>query len=596
MLTVDVHGPAGEPIETVIDGNAIALTARVVNSTRSPVVGTVSFSLEPPDSGNPPIGRCQIEAESKREASCTARVAADGWAWQNHQPVERRTIYATLAGHAVPATAEVSVRPKPVVLVHGFTSSAAAWSAWTGPDGFLAGWGIAGYAVGDDHFDIEPMNTGDFAQPRRPTNSIAENAEIVARYVDAVRQATGAERVDLAAHSMGGLISRYYISHLMPLVERQGLPTVPAVNQLYMIGTPNAGTPCAIPPATLGLYPPATTQLTPAYVQYLFNPQTSDPRGVPFFVLAGDPVHDFAALVCTPVPTDVFVSVASAAGAIPVAAETLPVRHGEQTRSPAVFAAVLQSLTRAPHDYPISLPTTPAVAPPDTAGLQVSLVNSGTLSPDRPTTVSVTVDEAEQANFLLYAPGQDVQMSILSSGGRPITSETAKSAPDVSAATADGRGTTATQGFRIEKPKPGQWQLILTPRSGAKTEGTFYAVAAFLQSDLRLSVETPSPVVSAGQSVPIRVTLSGPIAPETVAVTATVRDTRGDDVAEVRLFDDGAHDDGQAGDGIFGGAWVPAEAGLYTVAVTASGQNEASHAFQRLGVVAVRAIASPQRG
>ncbi|MFQ5344010.1 MAG: alpha/beta fold hydrolase, partial [Anaerolineae bacterium] len=442
-LAVDVTGPGGSPLDVVIDGNAITLTARVSNSTQTAVVGTVSFSLGPPDAGDAPIGSCWIDVEPGQQASCTARTAADGWAWEDHIPVGRRTIYAALMGHGLTATVDVPLQPKPVVLVHGFTSSAATWSAWTGADGFLATWGIAGYAVGDDQFDIEPMNTGDFTQPRRPAKSIAENAEIVARYVEAARQATGAERVDLVAHSMGGLISRYYISHLMPLVERQGLPTAPAVNQLYMIGTPNAGTPCAVPPATLGLYAPATTQLTPSYVRYLFNPRTSDPRGVPFFVLAGNPVHDFAALVCTSVPTDVFVSVGSAAGAIPVQAEIMPVRHGEQTGSPAVFATVLQSLSRGPQEYPIPMPTAPAVAPTDTAGLQVSLVDSGTLSPGRPTAVSVTVDEAEAASFILYAPGQDVEMSILTSAGQSITPETAKSAPDVSTAAVEGRGTTA---------------------------------------------------------------------------------------------------------------------------------------------------------
>ncbi|MFQ5595182.1 MAG: alpha/beta fold hydrolase, partial [Anaerolineae bacterium] len=588
-LTVDVTSPAGAPLDAIMDGNAITLTAQVLNSTQAAIAGIVSFSLIPSYAGDTPVADCQIDVEPGQKASCTTRTAADGWAWEDHIPVGRRTIYAMLAGHGLTASVEVPVQPKPVVLVHGFTSSAATWSVWTGPGGFLATWGIAGYAVGDDQFDIEPMNTGDFTQPRRPAKSIAENAEIVARYVEAVRQATGAERVDLVAHSMGGLISRYYISHLMPQVERQGLPTAPAVNQLYMIGTPNAGTSCAIPPATLGLYSPATTQLTPSYVQHLFNRESGDPRGVPFFVLAGDPVHDFAALVCTPVPTDVFVSVGSAAGAIPVQAEIMPVRHGEQTNSPEVFATVLQSLSRSPDEYPIPLPAAPAVAPTDTAGLQVSLVDSGTLSAGRPTAVSVTVDEAEAASFILYAPGQDVEMSILTNTGQSITLETAKSAPDVSTAEGEGRGTTATQGFKIEKPKAGQWQLVVAPRAGAKTEGAFYAVAAFLQSDLRMGTETDSPVVAAGKSVPIRATLSGPVAQQTVTAIAKVRDARGNEVSETPMSDDGAHGDGKAGDGVYGSSWTPMEAGLYTIVVMATGQNMAGTAFQRVGVLAVEA-------
>ncbi|MFQ5343720.1 MAG: choice-of-anchor X domain-containing protein, partial [Anaerolineae bacterium] len=164
-----------------------------------------------------------------------------------------------------------------------------------------------------------------------------------------------------------------------------------------------------------------------------------------------------------------------------------------------------------------------------------------------------------------------------------------KSAPDVSTAAVEGRGTTATQGFKIEKPGAGQWQLILTPRAGAKTDGAFYAVAAFLQSDLRMDVETPSPVVPAGQVIPIRAILSGPVSLKTAAATATVRDTQGQIAGETVLFDDGAHGDARAGDGVFGGTWTAARAGLYTIAVTATGQNVAGAAFQRLGLLAIEA-------
>lgn len=587
VLTVRLHGPAGEALDTVIDGNAVGLTAEVANSTQAAFAGTVSFSLVPLDTATSPFASCPLEVAPGGQASCTVWTAADGWAWQDHQPLQRRTVYATLIGPDAATTVEVPVRPKPVVLVHGFTSSAATWSAWSSPDGFLAHWGIAGYAVGDGQFGVEPMDTGAFTQPRRPTNSIAENAAIVARYVDAVRQATGAERVDLVAHSMGGLISRYYVSHFMPLVERQGLPTVPAANQLYMIGTPNGGTPCAIPPAMLGLYSPATTELTPTYMQYLFNPQTSDHRGVPFFVLAGDPVRDFVALVCTPIPTDAFVSVGSAAGAIPVAAQTMPVRHGQQTGSPEVFAAVLQSLSRGPQEYPIPIPTAPAVAPADFASLQMTLVDSGTLPAKGLATLDVTLDEAEQASFQLYAPDQNVDLSIVSSVGRPITSDTAKTAPDISTEKTDGREGTATQSFKVQKPEAGRWQLILKPQAGVKAEGAFYAVAAFLQSDLRLTVDTPLPVVSAGQPVTIRATLSGPVALKTASARATVRDAHGNPIAEATLFDDGAHDDGQVGDGILAGAWPTSATGLYSIAVAASGKTTAGNAFQRLGLLAV---------
>ena len=134
-----------------------------------------------------------------------------------------------------------------VVLVHGLNSDHTSWTNWIKPDGFLASVGMPGYAVDDGQFGTRSMNTGNPSRPLDGTNSIAENAQILAEYVEAVRVNTGAERIDLVAHSLGGLISRYYVQNLMPLVQIPGLADVPVANQLFMAGTPNGG---AMAPAT----------------------------------------------------------------------------------------------------------------------------------------------------------------------------------------------------------------------------------------------------------------------------------------------------------------------------------------------------------
>jgi triacylglycerol esterase/lipase EstA (alpha/beta hydrolase family) len=47
--------------------------------------------------------------------------------------------------------------------------------------------------------------------------------------------------VDIVAHSMGGLISRFYIhSFMQPVFDGK-----PEVAHLVMLGTPNMGSPCA---------------------------------------------------------------------------------------------------------------------------------------------------------------------------------------------------------------------------------------------------------------------------------------------------------------------------------------------------------------
>lgn len=137
---------------------------------------------------------------------------------------------AGLAGSGTGSQPPAAGAP-PVVLVHGLHSTAEVWRHYLGADGFLAGIGRRGFAVGDGQVPGE-MDTGRRADPLRRTNTIAENAEVLRDYLAGVRELTGADEVDQVAHSMGGLIARYYVSHLM--VDRD-------VRQLIMVGTPNAG-------------------------------------------------------------------------------------------------------------------------------------------------------------------------------------------------------------------------------------------------------------------------------------------------------------------------------------------------------------------
>ena len=81
------------------------------------------------------------------------------------------------------------------------------------------------------------MNTSPFGAG----STIAQNALEEKRYIDGVRKAANAQHVDIVAHSMGGLISRYYLQNLMPTAG----DSRPMVSHLVMLGTPNEGSACA---------------------------------------------------------------------------------------------------------------------------------------------------------------------------------------------------------------------------------------------------------------------------------------------------------------------------------------------------------------
>jgi pimeloyl-ACP methyl ester carboxylesterase len=146
------------------------------------------------------------------------------------------------------ATASVAVKVSyPLVLVHGFNSSADA--AWTPLASKLESLNmIQGDAdcepiVGSADIDfcapdfstlpppacpVAPFCNGSFTSP-------IDEGKVLAAVINTLRQRTGADKVTILAHSMGGLAARSYIQ------VQQGSD----VDRLITIGTPHGGTPLA---------------------------------------------------------------------------------------------------------------------------------------------------------------------------------------------------------------------------------------------------------------------------------------------------------------------------------------------------------------
>ncbi|MGI9404969.1 MAG: lipase family alpha/beta hydrolase, partial [Hyphomicrobiaceae bacterium] len=69
--------------------------------------------------------------------------------------------------------------------------------------------------------------------PKLGLGDIAETAKSLVAFVDRILAATGARRVDLIAHSQGGLIARYYVKKLGGRTK---------VDSLISLGAPHYGT------------------------------------------------------------------------------------------------------------------------------------------------------------------------------------------------------------------------------------------------------------------------------------------------------------------------------------------------------------------
>lgn len=124
------------------------------------------------------------------------------------------TITASVEGKT--ATVAVSVKHDPIVFVHGFASSSAIWNTminslvadgWTASD--MTAWS----------YDTSLSNV-----------TIAQQ---IKTKVDSVTLASGAPKVDLVSHSMGGLSARYYAGTLGGAAKVDGWVS---------LGGPNHGT------------------------------------------------------------------------------------------------------------------------------------------------------------------------------------------------------------------------------------------------------------------------------------------------------------------------------------------------------------------
>jgi hypothetical protein len=271
--------------ENTIDGNEVRITATVVNEAKKAKTGTVVFKET--KSGEV-LGEKQVSVPAEGETEVEFLWDTNGYAWTDAgKPETKREIEASIAG-ADSETEEVKVYPKPVILVHGLWSNGAAWGEYHNYLEEAHSFAWKAYAVGADP-KVAMMSTGKSAGNMEPTFSIRQNAQELGKQITHTQKTENAWRVDVVAHSMGGLISRYYIHHSMTNTP-DGKPTIA---HLVMLGTPNMGSPCAdflFPKyKLLGFEVEALRELQRPVVAE-FNKQITNRKGVRFSITYTDKI------------------------------------------------------------------------------------------------------------------------------------------------------------------------------------------------------------------------------------------------------------------------------------------------------------------
>jgi pimeloyl-ACP methyl ester carboxylesterase len=284
-----------------IDGNLVKIKATVLNVSGETKYADVKFKEtykgDKWDGAKPDAElkdeTISVRLEPGEEKDVEIVWDSSGYAWYDDgRPRFVQRIKAELAENNKKTdemTKNLKVAPKPLVLVHGLWSNWRAWESWQNILTTSHSYDWKAFPVGEKA-DKGVMNTGGSFMSTTPTNSIGENARELETYIKYAQEDRNAWHVDIVAHSMGGLISRYYISQIMPNDSQDGRPKV---SRLVMLGTPNMGSPCAdvmnVAFEMLGKNVEAVRQLRQDYAVG-FNRINVNRKGVKFSVLAGDPL------------------------------------------------------------------------------------------------------------------------------------------------------------------------------------------------------------------------------------------------------------------------------------------------------------------
>lgn len=508
------------PSTGTIDGNMVDVIATLHNNTAVDAHTDVAFGNATDESATVATTRSNIDVPASTSVDVDDVLDTNGLAWDDSGgPDPQRQIKITLSD-GTHDTATLTVRPKPVILVHGLWSNASVWDAYVGGGGFLAHVNVLwrGYAVGDGQAP-GVMNTDPF---QSPGNTIADNAAQEATYIQGVRAATDAAHVDIVAHSMGGLISRYYIQQLMP--DPPVGDSRPVVAHLVMLGTPNEGSNCAYDALAVeslfGLTASVNQpllQLTPAYLA-TFDQQITNRKGVAFSILAGNGFRRVG--VCTNYgtglsigePNDGVVTVPSAEWTI-TDRTVEPLVHTAMNSSPEAFTSwVMPHLILGPsragggaYTGPLSASVqnttrrTITIRPhaaarrPRHAGTQTLNKSALCLRPTPAPAVTTgavdTVNARQRDAVAISVPANADTLTAVILADPAVTTSLIdpRGHDDQTVAAGSAAASALFRTLAVHSPLPGTWHLIATSDNASSTRPIAIAIQ-FAHSPIRLTV------------------------------------------------------------------------------------------------------------
>jgi pimeloyl-ACP methyl ester carboxylesterase len=362
------------------------------------------------------------------------------------------------------------------------------------------------------------------------------NAQILAIEIETIKEKRGwtNTRIDLVAHSQGGLDARAYLHTLGDKAKDQ-------VRSLTMIATPNHGTVLA--------YLAGVRYLTPRWVE-AFNKGTPRTPGVTYYTVAGSKVGPLSWLLrgeddgIVPV-SSVHLDYANVLGCSPDTS-TCPYEHNELVTRREVYDTIKNQMDPDFAEEPNSLAF-------------VAIRDDNVLI-GQPVSETVVVDAVKEVAFVIASP-TSLGFTLQSPTGEHITPQTQNAR--VSYYSGEGLGLLA-QSYVVRQPATGAWMAHVS--GGAELQHFTLLVSA--ENTFALDGSTDEYFNHVGEEVRLRATLD--VDATIASMWADITDPNGSREI-VDLYDDGLHEDGSPKDGVYGNAFFPSVEGEYTIVFSSRG-------------------------
>lgn len=475
-----------------------------------------------------------------------------------------------------------------VVLVHGFQLFG------TDPD---VVWEDMNKTLSESGFDVMISHyAGDYPLILPTGKDIKGYAEKLSQEIQGLKSQTGASKVDIVAHSMGGLVARYY-------VEKCG--GAANVGKLIMLGTPNHGTEIAYLAFT-SLYllarvyvsayiiDPGLASMIVENLQSPFEMIPNSPflnalnHGAPWVFVGEDQIRPdvkyytiagtrprglywitWHILKCFSGENDGVVREKSVKlyTSLPYEHYTYSIDHSSLKEDPSVIDRVAQILgddTSLDQNYETQVTSSQTE---DESIEQAPLV-SGKILPSEEKSYELLVSSTSELSIIMSWPYGHLNLTLTTPSGALIDPSFASSSPNV---TFYNDENLKIKGYNITSPETGIWEVHVTAAN--ITSEQEFTVITFFDTDIRLASELQQYEFDPNEPIQIKASLTcanGTMTDVSVSSTILKPDTT---TETLMLYDDGLHNDNQTNDGIYGNNYTNTSlCGTYYITVTAHGK------------------------